>query len=36
MTTSNLYADGGIRFEQDLVDIGYNDLECETKETGRN
>ena len=36
MRTSDLYVDGSIRFEQDLVDIGYTDLECETKETGRN
>ena len=35
MTTSNLYVDGTIRFPQELVDIGYDDLECETKESGR-
>ena len=35
MTTSGVYVDGTTRFEQELIDIGYDDLECETKESGR-
>ena len=32
MTTSGVYVDGTTRFEQELIDIGYDDLKCETKE----
>ena len=36
MTTSNLYVDGSTqRFPHELINIGYDDLECETKESGR-
>ena len=35
MTTSNIYVDGSVRFEQELIDIGYDDLKTETKESGR-
>ena len=31
MTTSGVYVDGTTRFEQELIDIGYDDLKCETK-----
>ena len=35
MRTSDLYVDGSIRFPQEPVDIGYEDLKTETKESGR-